>query len=174
MSRENSSSCKNHIFVCSLFKGAFRPGAQMCWELIRSHFGSEGHQSQEPERKGTTNTARVMNCSYSDSSYTTWYIKQGAKLQFLVFTSPWQGRTWNRSRENTSHQGEKYLTYKRRCIVSHSREQLTPLMVCACACWLVCVSVFVCPASVCVGLLLHLFAPVFLVGRGEEWDPGHE
>lgn len=37
----------------SLFKGPFWSGAQMCGKLIWSHFGSEGHQSQESERKGT-------------------------------------------------------------------------------------------------------------------------
>lgn len=69
----------------------------MCWKLLWSHFGSEGHQSQEPERKGTAPSKVCTLCHHnkevvlvSTLTDTRHDIKsrRGAQLHFYYTTRP--------------------------------------------------------------------------------------
>lgn len=102
-------------------KGPFRSGAQVCWKLLGSHSGSEGHQSQERERKGER--LELLNC----------YL-------VLLWRAGELGPPGLVSRGNTSA-GEKCLTQKRRCFVSQQRTSETFHCVCLSVCLLLHLSV---------------------------------
>lgn len=101
-------------------------------------------------------------------SHMIW--KAGAQLEFLELTRMLQGRCWNIGRWNTSHQGDKLYWHRRENASSLTGDNNWHLSFCLC----VCVCLPVCVSLVRFCLPLHFSGPVFMIGHGEKWDPGHE
>lgn len=155
----------------SLRQGSLWPGAQMYWKLLRSNFGSEGHQSQRPEGKGTNVYRRSHELVIVQTATTHEMISRGS---VRIFISPTQGRLEQKLREFLSPRWEIFdLEEKMHCLIAEN----SWLSSCSCVC--ACLSVFRASVSVGIGVCRFRFciclpAPVSLVGGGEEWDPGHE